>query len=260
DPKKLAMMSVSRREITQLFHKRTGEGKLRWVGLPFPTDAMAQEANMSFSEYERFVYGACKVDKRDPVKEWEKVKREQDKMVKLLDKVNRLEFFGKDTELKMSVKGRKWINCCGDKNMPDGEVFTGPVENSVEGKIRFTYPGIYMGNEIEDIRLEFKKGKVIKARAAKGQKLLEQLLAIDDGCRRLGEVAIGTNYGIKKFSKNMLFDEKIGGTIHMALGMGFPETRSKNQAPIHWDILKDMKKGEVLADNKTVYKNGKWVA
>ena len=245
----------------EIMFKRTGSKEMRWVGLPYPTESMAQEASMSLSEYERFVYNAVKVNKRDPVKEWTDLSKMQADMIKVLKKVKTLVFYGTDTELKMSVKGRVWENCDGKMNMPDGEVFTSPIENSVEGTIRFTYPGIYMGQEIEDIRLTFKKGKVVKARAAKGQKLLDKLLGLDEGCKRLGEVAIGTNYGIKKFTKNMLFDEKIGGTVHMALGMGYPETGSKNQAPIHWDILKDMKRdGEIVGDGKTLYKNGKWVA
>jgi aminopeptidase len=151
------------------------------------------------------------------------------------------------------------MNCSGDKNMPDGEVFTGPVENSVNGRIRFTYPGIYMGREVEDISLVFKKGKVTRASAAKGENLLKELIKIK-GADRLGEAAIGTNYGITRFTKNMLFDEKMGGTIHMALGNAYPETGALNKSAIHWDILKDMKKNaEIYADNELFYKNGKFL-
>ncbi len=261
DPKRMARSQAAQKDIFEIYMKRSAEGKLRWVGLPYPTQAMAQEASMSLSEYEKFVYGATLVDRKDPIAEWKKVSKSQEGMVKHLNKVGKLEFYGQDTELKMSVKGRKWINCDGKFNMPDGEVFTGPVEDSVDGQIRFTFPGIYMGKEIEDITLNFRKGKIVKARAEKGNKLLQSLLAIDEGAKRLGEVAIGTNYGITKFTKNILFDEKLGGTIHMAIGRAYPETGGKNVSAIHWDMIKDMKKGgEIIADGTTVYKNGRWIA
>ena len=260
DPKKMATSAKASAELQEIFMNRSAKGELKWCGLPYPTNAMAQEASMSLTEYENFVYSACMVDKRDPVAEWKKVSKNHDKMIKVLDKVEKLEFYGEDTELKVSVKGRKWINCDGKFNMPDGEVFTGPVENSVEGKIRFTFPGIYMGKEVEDITLEFKKGKIIKASAEKGNGLLQNLIGIDDGAKRLGEVAIGTNHGIKKFTKNILFDEKLGGTIHMAIGTAYPESKAKNKSAIHWDMIKDMKKGaEIIADGETIYKNGKWL-
>ncbi len=260
DSKKMAMASGASIEIQEIVNKRSASGEFKWVGLIYPTNAQAQEASMSLTEYQDFVYSACLADKRDPVAEWKKVKKEQAKMVKVLNKIEKLHFLGEDTDLIMSVKGRVWENCCGEKNMPDGEVFTGPVENSVEGKIRFTFPGIYMGKEIEDITLEFKKGKIVKATAEKGEDLLKNLIAVDDGAKRLGEVAIGTNQGIKKFTKSILFDEKLGGTIHMAIGLGFAETKSKNRSAIHWDMIKDMKKGgEIYGDAELIYKNGKWL-
>jgi aminopeptidase len=168
---------------------------------------------------------------------------------------------GGDTDLTFNIKGRRWVNCGGKTNMPDGEVFTGPIENSVNGAIRFTYPGIYSGKEVEDIRLTFNNGKVVKASAAKGNELLQELLKID-GADRIGEAAIGTNYGIAKFTKNMLFDEKMGGTIHMALGFNpIPETGGLNKSALHWDILKNMKKnGEIYADENLIYKNGQFIS
>ncbi len=260
DSKKIARSMAAGREAREIFSRRSATNELKWCGLAFPTNAMAQEASMSLSEYEDFVYSACLVDKKDPVAEWKKVSGKQQGMADYLDKVSKLEFYGLDTDIKMSVKGRKWINSDGKHNMPSGEVFSAPVEDSVEGHIRFTYPGIYMGKEIEDISLEFKKGKVVKAKAAKGQELLDSLLAIDEGAKRLGEVAIGTNEGIKKFTKKILFDEKLGGTIHMALGNAYLECRAKNQSAIHWDIIKDMKTGgEIYADGILIYQNGKWL-
>ncbi|MFO7619371.1 MAG: aminopeptidase [Thermoplasmata archaeon] len=260
DSKRMARAAAAGKEAREIFSKRSAKNELKGCGLAFPSNALAQEASMSLAEYEDFVYSACLVDKKDPVAEWKKVSKKQQSMVDYLDKVSKLEFYGEDTDIKMSVKGRKWINSDGKHNMPSGEVFSAPVENSVEGKIRFTFPGIYMGKEIEDITLEFRKGKVVKARAAKGQELLDNLLKVDEGASRLGEVAIGTNDGIKKFTRNILFDEKLGGTIHMAIGNAYLECRAKNKSAIHWDIIKDMRKGgEIYADGILIYKNGKWL-
>jgi aminopeptidase len=152
------------------------------------------------------------------------------------------------------------MNCDCKLNVPDGEVFTTPIENSVEGHIRFSYPGIFNSKEIEDIRLEFKEGKVVKASAAKGEDLLLALLDTDEGARILGEFAIGTNYGIQKFTKNMLFDEKIGGTIHAAIGAVPMETGGTNQSGIHWDMLCNMREGgEIYADGELIYKDGRFI-
>jgi aminopeptidase len=152
------------------------------------------------------------------------------------------------------------VNCDGKKNFPDGEVFTGPVEDTVNGTIRFTYPLIYLGNEIEDIRLTFKDGVVIDASASKGEALLKQVLEIDEGAKRVGEIAIGTNYGITRFTKHMLFDEKIGGTMHLALGRSIPESGGTNMSAIHLDILKDMTKGgKVYADDELFYEDGSFL-
>jgi len=199
------------------------------------------------------------LDKENAVKEWKEIEKNQDRIVDYLNKVDKLQILGEDTDLSLSVKGRKWINCCGQKNLPDGEVFTGPLEDSVNGHIRFTYPGIYLGKEVENIYLEFKDGKVTKATADKAEDLLQEIIAIKNA-DIIGEFAIGTNYGITDFTKNMLFDEKIGGTLHSALGMGFPETGSTNQSAIHWDILKDMTLpgSKIIADGKVIYEEGQW--
>jgi aminopeptidase len=257
DPARFRMRAASRKELTEIFHKRVAEGKLRWTGLPYPINAEAQEASMSLQEYEDFVYSSCLVDREDPAAEWKKVHQQQQKTCDFLNQASEIRVVGEDTDLTFNVKGRKWINCSGHENMPDGEVFTGPVENSVNGAVRFTYPAIYAGREVEDVKLTFKDGKVVKASAAKGDEFLQQTLKIE-GADRLGETAIGTNYGITRFTKNMLFDEKMGGTVHMALGNAYPESGGQNKSPIHWDILKDMKKdGEIYADGKLFYKNGK---
>jgi aminopeptidase len=260
DPEKIRIRQAARSGLVEIRFRREAEGKYRWGGLPYPVNAEAQEAEMALPEYEDFVYSSCLVDRDDPIAEWKKVRSEQEKLCDFLNKTNRIRVVGEDTDLTYSVKGRKWINCCGNKNMPDGEVFTAPVEDSVNGTIRFTFPGLFYGKEIEDIKLSFVDGRVVKASAAKGDELLQQLLKIE-GADRLGEAAIGTNYGITRFTKNMLFDEKMGGTIHMALGLNpIPETGGLNKSALHWDILKDMKKnGEIYADDKLFYKDGKFV-
>jgi aminopeptidase len=258
-PAKIRARTAASREITEIMFKRVAEGKLKWTLFPYPVNGQAQEAAMSLSEYEDFVYASCLVNKRDPTAEWKKIEKEQDKICMFLNQKNRIRIVGEDTDLTYSVKGRKWVNCSGIKNMPDGEVFTTPVENSANGTIRFTFPGIVSGREIEDIALTFKNGKVTKAKAVKGDDLLKELIKID-GAERLGEASIGTNYAITRFTKNMLFDEKMGGTIHLALGNSYPETGGRNKSAIHWDILKDMTRdGEIYADEEIFYKNGKFL-
>jgi len=259
DPSKIQLRRASGRESSEILTKRSLEGKFRSVILPYPINAEAQEAAVSLEEYEDFVYKSCLVDKEDPAAEWKKVHEQQERVCHFLNQIDEMHVLGEDTDLTFSVKGRKWINCSGKENMPDGEVFTGPIEDSANGVVRFTLPGIFSGREVEDIKLTFRDGKVVEASAAKGNEFLQSILRID-GADRIGEAAVGTNYGITKFTKNTLFDEKIGGTIHIALGTSFPETGGLNESAVHWDILKDMKKdGEIYADGKLFYKNGKFV-
>ena len=261
DPKKVAKSrgSPGRREMMEIYMKRYAKGELNWVIVPFPCNAFAQEANMDLFSYFDFVKTALLLDKEDPVKEWKEIEKKQDKLVEILDKVEKIQVLGQDTDLTVSVKGRKWVNCCGHNNLPDGEVFTSPLEDSVNGHIRFTYPGIYSGREVENIYLEFKNGKVTKATADKAEDLLHELIALENA-NIIGEFALGTNYGITDFTKNMLFDEKIGGTLHCALGSGPPETGSTNKSAIHWDILKDMSLpgSKIVADGKVIYEEGQW--
>ena len=261
DPKKVAKNQGSprRREVMKIYMERYAKGELNWVIIPFPCNSFAQEANMDLFSYFEFVKKALLLDKEDPVKEWRAVEKKQDKLVEFLNTVEKIQVLGEDTDLTVSVKGRKWENCCGHNNLPDGEVFTSPLEDSVNGHIRFTYPGIYSGREIENVYLEFKDGKVSKATADKAEELLHEIIAIE-GADVLGEFAIGTNYGVTDFTKSMLFDEKIGGTMHCALGAGPPETGSKNESAIHWDILKDMTLpgSKIIADGKVIYEEGQW--
>ncbi|MCP4632925.1 MAG: aminopeptidase [candidate division Zixibacteria bacterium] len=260
DTKRIAMQRGARKNIQKSFMERAAKGELKWVGTQFPTHSAAQDAGMSLADYEDFVYGACLLDKKDPVAEWKKISKSQAKIVRFLNRKKEIRIVAKDTDITFNVKGRKWINCDGDNNFPDGEVFTGPVENSANGHIRYTFPAVYGGREVEDIYLEFKDGKVVKAKCTKGEKYLHSMIDIDKGSRFVGELAIGTNYGIKNFTKNILFDEKIGGTCHIALGAAYPETGSKNVSALHWDMICDLRKGgQVFADGKVFHKNGKFL-
>jgi aminopeptidase len=260
-PKKLKQHAASQREIVEIRAKRLVKpGTLAII--PYPTEALAQEAEMSLLEYQDFIAKACFLHKKNPVKEWERLAEMQENIVKRLNKAKKMRFIGDDTDLRLSVTGRRWFNCDGHVNMPDGEVFTTPIENSAQGQIRFTYPGIHptMNREVENITLTFKNGKVVKTKAEKGEDFLKEIIKTDEGARRIGEIAVGTNTGIDKFTKNMLIDEKMGHCIHLALGLApVPqETGGKNQSAIHWDLLKDMKTGEIYADNELVYQKGKF--
>jgi len=261
DPQQLSkyMDSPERKKVKKLFEERSSKGELKWVVVPYPCQANAQEANMDLLTYSDFVFKSLFLDKDNPTEEWRKMQKNQDTIIKYLNQVEEIQVLGENTDLTLSVKGRKWKNCSGQTNLPDGEVYTGPIEDSVNGHISFTYPGLYYGKEIENIFLEFKDGKVIKAKAQKGEELLKELLKIESA-DIIGEFAIGTNYGVTKFTKNMLFDEKMGGTLHCALGLGFEETGSKNRSTIHWDILKDMKVpgSKIIADGNVIYEEGKW--
>lgn len=252
--------ALAQQPITETLIKRWGEGNFRWVCSLYPTPAFAQEAHMSLDEYSEFVFSCMNLNEDDPVDFWKNFSARQQKICDRLSLVNEVRYSGEDTDLRFRCEGRKWINADGKNNFPDGEIFTGPIEDSVEGTIRFTYPGIFQGEEIEDIFLRFERGKVVEARAVKGEQLLLKLLDTDEGARYVGEIAIGTNENINRFTKNMLFDEKMGGTVHLAIGLGIPQCGSKNQSAIHWDMLKNMREGgQIYADGKLIYKNGSFL-
>jgi aminopeptidase len=260
DPKKQAISSSAHHEMMEIFLNRAMKKELRWCVTQYPTQAAAQDAEMSLADYETFVFNAAHVTAKDPIAYWKSVDKSQEKIKKFLETKKTIHVLAKDTDLTVSVAGRKWINCAGRENFPDGEVFTGPIENATEGCIHYTFPISYGGREIEDVGLWFKKGMVVKAYASKGEKFLQEMLKTDPGARRLGEFSFGTNYGVKQYTKNTLFDEKIGGTIHLAVGSGYPETRSKNKSSLHWDMVCDLRKnGEVYADKELIYKNGQFL-
>ena len=260
DPKRMAMRREAMREVNKRFLDRAAAGALRWCGTQYPTNADAQDAEMSLSEYEDFVFGAGLLDRDDPVAAWEQVRSEQASIVKVLETKDELRLSGPQVDLVVRVGGRKWINAAGEYNFPDGEVFTGPVESATSGRVRFSFPAIYGGREVSGITLTFSGGRVTEATAEKGEDFLRAMLDTDAGARVVGEFAFGLNYGITKFTRNILFDEKIGGTVHMALGSAYPETGSSNTSGLHWDMICDLRvDSEVRADGEVIYKNGKFL-
>lgn len=245
--------------ITEAQMRRGAEGAFKWVTTLYPTQAYAQEADLSLREYEDFVFRACHALDADPIVFWKRVEQEQGVYIERIEGHSQVILRGPNVDLTLSIKGRKFLNSCGTHNMPDGEIYTGPVEDSLNGWVRFTYPAVYSGVVVEGIELTFSNGRVTKARADKNEAFLLQLLEIDQGARYVGEFAIGTNYEIDRFTKNILFDEKIGGSFHMALGAGYPETGSRNQSMIHWDMICDMRSdSEIVVDGEVFYKDGKF--
>lgn len=259
DASRQQISRIAGRDLMKTFMERSARGELRWTTTIFPTNAQAQEADMSLTDFEDFVYSACYVDKDDPVGEWQKVRDRQQKLVDWLAGKDRVVVKGPNVDLTLSIKGRVFINADGTANMPDGEVFTGPVEDSVNGWIRYTYPAIYSGREVEGVELRFVDGRVTDASAKKNEEFLISVLDTDPGSRYLGEFAIGTNYGIDRFTKSILYDEKIGGTLHTAVGSGYPETGSQNKSSVHWDMICDMRNGgQIWVDGDLFYANGQF--
>lgn len=239
---------------------RAAEGEFRWVGTWFPTEAGAQEANMSLEEYEEFVYGAMFCDQDDPVAEWTKLSAMQQEKVDWLAGKKHVKLRGPNVELDLSVEGRTFINSDGHANMPSGEIFTSPVEDTVNGWVRYTYPTIVDGKMVRGIELKFVDGRVEDATAEENEELLLDKLDTDEGARYLGEFAIGTNFGIDRFTGNILFDEKIGGTFHAAVGRSYKETGGKNESAVHWDMICDLREdSEIHVDGELFYKNGEFV-
>jgi len=254
DPKKEATLARTHAPLSEIAMRKP------WVLTLYPTAAYAQDAEMSLRAFEDFVYGATFADTDDPVGAWREVHRRQAKLIARLRGADEIRIVGPDTDLKLSVKGRVFVNSDGRHNMPSGEVFTGPVETSAEGYIRYDYPVCRQGREVEGVRLVFRKGVIVEATADKNQVFLEAMLNTDPGARRLGELGIGTNTGITKFTKNILFDEKIAGTVHLAIGRSLAGTRGTNKSAVHWDMIKDLRRGgAVYVNGKLLQKDGKFV-
>ncbi|HZW09485.1 MAG TPA: aminopeptidase [Phycisphaerales bacterium] len=273
DPGRLAAIQQARKPFLKRFLQRAAEGTLRWCGTQYPTEAAAQDAERSLRQYEKFVYEAGLLHLPDPVAEWRRIRDRQERVREYLQKRRELRFrapaaAGHDgTDLRVNVDPARstWINCCGKENFPDGEVFTGP--QGVDGHVNFTFPAVYNGREVEGVRLAFKAGRVVDASASKNESFLVEMLDQDAGARTLGEIAIGTNYGITEFTRNTLFDEKIGGTFHAACGAGYPESGSSNESGLHWDMVCDLRPdsargidgGTIEADGEAFHRDGRFI-
>ena len=261
DPDRVSRRIASRRELNKRWWERIDAGEATWIGTRFPTEAHAQDAEMSLPEYEDFVYAACHVrDQDDPVAHWRQVSVELNARARELETFRELRIVGTDTDLKVNVEGRGWLAADGKLNMPDGEIFTSPVETETNGEIRFSFPAIFHGRSVEDVRLRFEGGRVVAAEAKTAGDYLQSLLDMDEGSGILGEVAFGLNYEIDRFTRDILFDEKIGGTLHLALGSSFKKLGGENDSGLHWDMICDLRAdGEVYADGELVWKAGRFL-
>ncbi len=260
DPKRLQKIQSARSGWLATRMRRAADGEMKWVGTMYPTEGSAQEAGMSLEEYEDFVFRATFADKADPVAEWQKLGKMQQKKIDWLKGKKNVRLKGPNIDLELSIEGRTFINAQGERNMPDGEIFTGPVEDSVNGWYQASFPSIVQGRAVENIELKFQDGKVINAQAGKNEELLYSMIDADSRSRYLGEFAIGTNFGIDKFTGSILYDEKIGGTVHIAIGAGYPDTGSKNKSTVHWDMICDMRHdSEIHVDGELFYKDGQFV-
>jgi aminopeptidase len=261
DPAKQAKVQKSRKPLLNASMERTAKGEHRWALTLFPTQALASEADMSLGRFEEFFYRACLAYDDDPVTAWE---RQSDEVKRLSDWIEgkeeiRLQAPG-GTDVTLNVAGRHWIPCFGDHNMPDGEFFTGPVEDSANGEVAFSFPSVYGGREVAGVKFRFEEGKVVDATAERGEEFLHQMLGTDDGARRLGELGIGTNYGISTGTKEVLLDEKIGGTFHLAVGASYPESGGTNDSAVHWDMVCDLRQGgSITVDGTELQRDGKFL-
>jgi aminopeptidase len=261
DPEKLTRWLKGREPYQNRYLERAEQGEFRWVLCGYPTEASAQDAGMSLGEFEELVYGAAFLGEDDPVAAWEAFGEELDTVGALLETKHELRVVGVDTDLTLGVAGRTWIRSKGMRNLPDGEVFTGPVEASVEGTIRFSFPAIIRGRQAEDVVLRFEGGEVVEATARRGEDFLREMIGMDDGSRRVGEFAFGLNPAVTEYTGSVLLDEKIGGTIHLALGRSVPGTGGENTSGLHWDIVCDLRQGgEVYADGELIYRDGAFLA
>ncbi len=241
DPERLARAARARKPLREQAMRK------RWCSTLWPTQAGAQQAGMSLADFEDFVQRALFLDQPDPERSWGELRAFQETLIDRLRSARELRLESADTDLTLSVKGRTWINSDGRRNMPSGEVFTGPHEHSAEGRIRFTIPSSPRGIAVEGIELEFREGQVVGARADRGEDYLRETLATDPGASRLGELGIGTNAGIDRPVGAILFDEKIGGTVHLAVGRSYPETGGTNESAVHWDMICDLRDGGRLS-------------
>ncbi|MBW3623783.1 MAG: aminopeptidase [Armatimonadetes bacterium] len=265
DPSRQSLFNLARRELRQEAMQRAARGERRWTVTLFPTQAYAQDAGISLSDFEEFIFDACFLNDEDPAERWRELGRSQQRLIDRLEGKETVQILARDTDLTFSIRGRSFINSDGKRNFPSGEFFTGPVEDSVNGHIRYSFPAVFGGREVENVRLWFEEGRVVRATAARNEPFLHEMLGMDDGARRLGEFAFGNNYGIRRFTRNVLLDEKIGGTVHLALGASYPETGGTNESALHWDMVCDLRSperggtgdgGEVWVDGQLFSKDG----
>jgi aminopeptidase len=251
DSKKYSMRNKA---LEPLFNKRVDN--TRWVATRFPSTGLAQNAGMSIQQYTEFYFRATN-------KDWNREKAKQMRIKKLFDKAKKVRIVGKETDITLDIAKRNGILCYGQFNMPDGEVFYSPNEKKTEGHIMFNYPAIYNGHEVENVKLWFEKGKVVRFTCSDNRKFFQQMIDTDPGARYLGELGIGMNKEIRNLTKDVLLDEKMGGTIHLALGRAYKENGGTNKSAIHWNMIKDLRKKhggeEIYLDGKLVNKDGEWI-
>ena len=253
DPRRQAALDRARDPIRKAAREK------RWVLTQYPTNAYAADADMSLEDYEAFVTSAMFLDRPDAVAEWKELGRRQAGLVSFMSGVESIRIEADGTDLSLSVAGRTWINSDGRRNMPSGEIFTGPVETSARGRVRCGFPVRRDGRVLRGIELEFEGGNVVNAEAAEGKEYLLAMLDLDQNARRVGELGLGLNSGIDRFTGSILFDEKIGGTVHVALGQSYPETGGINASALHWDLIVDTRAGgRITADGVTVMEDGVW--
>ena len=255
DPEKQQALQMRNKPLSEIMLKKDS-----WVLTLFPTEALAQEAHMSLSKYEEFAFEAMGLNEEDPVRYWREQSAEQDRLIGRLEVAREIRIVGPKTDLTLSVEGRTFVNSAGRRNMPCGEVFTGPIEDSANGTVYFGVPAAIAGREVSGVRFRFEDGKVVEASAEKGEEYLMSLLDADAGARYLGELGIGTNYGIRQASANVLFDEKLGGTVHLAIGRSYAETGGKNDSSVHTDLVCDLREdGELYADGELIQEDGRFL-
>jgi aminopeptidase len=260
DPARQSVAQKARKPLLETSMRRSAEGSYRWALTLFPTHAYAAEAGMSLAAYEDFYYRACLATDAEPLTAWQRQSDQVRRLAAWMEGKEEVHITGPGTDIKLGIAGRKFIPCVGEHNMPDGEFFTGPVEDSVNGEVSFSFPATYGGREVAGVRFRFEDGKVVDASAERGEEFLISMLDTDEGARRLGELGIGTNYGIATGTKEILLDEKIGGTVHMAIGMSYPESGGVNSSAVHWDMVCDLRQGGSIAvDGQQVQKDGQFV-
>jgi aminopeptidase len=260
DPARQARTQRARKPLMDASMRRAAAGEYRWSLTLFPTHAYASEAGMSLARYEDFYYAACLATDPDPVTAWERQSDEVRRLADWMQGREEIRITAPGTDLSLGVAGRRFIPCVGEHNMPDGEFFTGPVEDSVEGEVSFSFPATYGGREVGGVRMRFESGQIVDASADVGEEFLLEMLGTDDGARRLGELGIGTNYGIATGTKEILLDEKIGGTVHLAIGKGYPETGAVNDSAVHWDMVVDLRRGgAIVVDGVELQRDGAFV-